>query len=350
MIIGSCGFGGTGSSVLTDLLSEYEGIQVFDRFEFVIPYRVDGLEDLEYHLMKQYAKFESGDYAIKRFLAQARCYKTPFINKPCNGDKFYQLSEKFIESICQVRYRGTDTADVLSGNVLRNIFAFASKKVLMPKVIEKITHKPSYLWPCRDMYYAIEPENFYDEAKKYINSILLAMGADLSKPICLDQPFEGNNPEQSFPFFEDPYAVIIDRDPRDLYLDAIYNKSPDGKFFPRTNVQDFVIYYRNMRKEKKNSNRVLHMSFEALIYEYDKSVKAIEDFLHLGPHTKPMSVFNPNKSINNTQTLRLHPENENDIRYIEQELSEYLFPFERYPKPEFIGTPFSGSSHNMVGF
>lgn len=27
------------------------------------------MEDLEYHLMRQYAEFESGDYAIKRFLA-----------------------------------------------------------------------------------------------------------------------------------------------------------------------------------------------------------------------------------------------------------------------------------------
>ena len=53
MIIGSCGYGATGSSVLTDLLREYDDIQVYDNFEFVIAYRVDGLQDLEYHLMKQ---------------------------------------------------------------------------------------------------------------------------------------------------------------------------------------------------------------------------------------------------------------------------------------------------------
>ena len=52
MIIGSCGFGGTGSSVLTDLLSEYDDVDVKDSFEFVLPYISDGLEDLEYHLMK----------------------------------------------------------------------------------------------------------------------------------------------------------------------------------------------------------------------------------------------------------------------------------------------------------
>lgn len=30
----------------------------------------------------------------------------------------------------------------------------------MPKVIEKVTKKTSYIWPCRTMYYSVEPENF----------------------------------------------------------------------------------------------------------------------------------------------------------------------------------------------
>ena len=39
MIIGACGFGATGSSVLTDLLREYDDIQVYDTFEFItMPY------------------------------------------------------------------------------------------------------------------------------------------------------------------------------------------------------------------------------------------------------------------------------------------------------------------------
>lgn len=37
-------------------IKEYDDIQTYDNFEFVIAYRVDGLQDL-YHLMKQYAKF-----------------------------------------------------------------------------------------------------------------------------------------------------------------------------------------------------------------------------------------------------------------------------------------------------
>ena len=118
MIIGACGYGATGSSVITDLLREYDDVQVFDNFEFCLSYRVDGLEDLEYHLMKQYSKGESCDAAIRRFLRKSKSYMVPFINKPCNGKKFYVLSKDFIDEIVQVKFKGLYTAEVCSGYVM----------------------------------------------------------------------------------------------------------------------------------------------------------------------------------------------------------------------------------------
>ena len=97
------------------------------------------------------------------------------------------------------------------------------------------------------------------------------MGADLNKPICLDQPFEGNNPEQSMVFFRDSYAVIIDRDPRDLYLEYKYATNVDAKFFPHSNVDDFILYYRNLRQGYNDNDRTVRIRFEEFIYEYDTS-------------------------------------------------------------------------------
>ena len=51
MIVGACSFGSTGSSVITDYLCEYDDIQVLDKIEFTWVSDVDGLLDLEYHLM-----------------------------------------------------------------------------------------------------------------------------------------------------------------------------------------------------------------------------------------------------------------------------------------------------------
>ena len=348
MIIGSCGYGATGSSVLTALLKEYDGIQVFDDFEFTIPYRVDGLQDLEYHLMKQHSKNISGDYALKRFLDSSKCYMTPFINKPCNGKAYYKAAQIFVDSISQLQYRGSDSVDLLSDNIVRNIAAFASKKILMPKVVEKITKRRSYMWPCRTMYYSIEPKNFYEESRKYIKRILKLMGARFDQPICLDQPFEGNNPVQSFPFFEDPYAIVIDRDPRDLYLEYKYTTHRDGKWFPHGSVEDFVIYYKGMRNNQTDNERVLRLMFEDFLYEYDSTVEKIELFLHLGEHKRKQEFFKPQQSINNTQQIRRFPQEIENIKKIEKELEEYLFHFENYPNVKFTSDGFYGAGKSIV--
>ena len=47
MIVGACGFGSTGSSVVTDYLKEFDGIQVKDDLEFTYVSGTDGLLYLE---------------------------------------------------------------------------------------------------------------------------------------------------------------------------------------------------------------------------------------------------------------------------------------------------------------
>ncbi len=54
-----------------------------------------------------------------------------------------------------------------------------------------------------------------------------------------------------FRFLDDPYAVVIDRDPRDLYLAGKYTKDPNFKFTPKKNVDDFIIYYKKIEEKIK---------------------------------------------------------------------------------------------------
>ena len=67
MFIGVCGYGATGSSALVGLLKEYPELKVCDNAEIQEAFRIDGLQDLEYHLVKQYSRHISGDAAIMRF-------------------------------------------------------------------------------------------------------------------------------------------------------------------------------------------------------------------------------------------------------------------------------------------
>ncbi|MBO4845831.1 MAG: sulfotransferase [Lachnospiraceae bacterium] len=346
MIIGACGYGATGSSIITDLLREFDGLQIFDDFEFTFTYRVDGLQDLEYHLMKNYAKTISGDAAIKRFLYAANYIKTPLLHKPTNAKKFLEITNEFVDSIVQTRFKGMESIDVISGNIPRNIVSLGLKKIIYPRTIEKIKKGPCYLWPNRTLYVSIKPENFYDSAKKYIRDILIAMGADLNRPIVLDQPFEGNAPEQSFAFFDDPRAIIVDRDPRDLYLETKYRHLAECRFLPREDVRNFSIYYRQMRcgRSTTDTDRILNVKFEDLMYNYDETVDKIIAFANLGKHVRKKEVFNPERSINNTQLIRKYPQEKDAIKYIEEHLSEFLYPFELYKDVKTDGEAVLGSA------
>jgi len=349
MIIGSCGFGGTGSSVITDFIREFDGIQVFDDFEFSFTYRVDGIEDLEYHLMKQYAKDISGDAAIKRFLYAANYIDTPLIHKPCSPKEYHSIVNKFVNSIVQTTFKGMESIDIISGNVLRNIFALGMKKKLLRLFVERWTKRPCYIWPYRDIHVCVEPENFYVAAKQFIRDILTAMGADLNKPIVLDQPFEGNAPENSFKFFDDPIALIVDRDPRDLFLEVKKHGFNEGRFIPIENVRKFVEYFKRIHTQRHTmqTDRILPIQFEDLIYNYEVTTQKVIKFCRLGQHVRKRQIFNPQRSINNTNLIRLYPEEKENVEYIEKELPEYLFHFENYKDVKISGDFVLGSEKHI---
>ena len=72
MIIGACGFGSTGSSVVTDYLSEFDSISVKDDLEFNWVSRADSLIDLERAVMYPHNRTGDSITAIRRFEALAK--------------------------------------------------------------------------------------------------------------------------------------------------------------------------------------------------------------------------------------------------------------------------------------
>lgn len=346
MIIGACGYGATGSSIITDFMREFDDVQVFDDFEFTFCYRVDGIEDLEYHVMKEFSKSISGDAAIKRFLYAANYIKTPLIHKPCNEKKYLEIVHKYIDSIVQVRFKGMESIDICSGNILRNILALGMKKKILPNTIEKWRGKPSYMWPNRELYICVQPENFYEASQEFIRDILAVMGANPNKTIVLDQPFSGNNPQKSMKFFDNPKAIVIDRDPRDLYLESKYRFLAECRFLPRDDIKKFCEYYKRIHtgRPTESTDDILLLQFENLMYHYDREIERIIKFAGLGEHVRKKAYFNPSRSVNNTQIIRKYPQEKDNIAYIEKELKDYLFPFENYQDVDTSGEAMLGSA------
>ena len=199
----------------------------------------------------------------------------------------------------------------------------------------------------QEISFSVCPDNFYQAARTHVRELLSALGADFTKPIALDQPFSGNNPQACFQFFDDPYAVVVDRDPRDNYIFANTKLIGMTHFMPNQPVEDFVKYYKALRDNqpyKEPNERILSLKFEDLVYHYDETTDRLRKFLHLPDNPHPRSVFDPALSMANTQLWKRFPQYAKDIDYIEHELSEYLFDYTGCPEPDLSKKMFQGKS------
>jgi len=177
------------------------------------------------------------------------------------------------------------------------------------------------------------------------------MGRKPNHLTVLDQPFEGCNPVKSFKYFENPKAIIVDRDPRDLYLyvkNYLRPRGREGFQIPCDNVNIFIKYFHLVHKTPpniKNRDDLLYLNFESLIYDYENTVKKVSDFAGLKNHVFKGKYFKPAHSRNSTELFKKYTGFASDIRIIENELSDYLFPFDKYPEVKAEGGMFWGSQN-----
>lgn len=349
MVIGTCGFCSTGSSAVSDYLKEFNETSVPDGIEFTYAYLPDGLLDLEHHLTKCVSRDDSSAISIPRFRRLINSNANYIIaNSKLSKNQLDSIVNDFINEIVPFRWRGSNRTDsqLFPGWFRRYVGSSLFSQRIIP-FLNKRKHKCVDCYPYRNMDVSLYPENFIESARKFVDRMLEGMGADLSKIVVLDQPFPGNDPMQCFHFFGEAKAIIVDRDPRDNYIFAkefLYKK---GRFMPTNNVQEFVEYYKLVRRRNPanpDDERILRIHFEDMVYNYDNATKIIRDFCGLPDNPRPLSIFNPKLSIANTQLILRFPQYAEDVKYIEENLSEFLFDFTKYPTPDNSGKMFMGKS------
>lgn len=348
MIISTCGFGSTGSSAVADYLLECDNVQVFDNVEFTLATMIDGLEDLEYHTMIRNTRCFSSIYAIKRFrLAVLNCCREWHKCAGVNKKEVMRITDAFINEITQFSFLG-DSPLLGKHTFFKHYFgySFLLHRIVFPLEKRGIIKKNRKYFPFEMLDVSIKPDNFYEAAKRYTTRLLELMGCDFSKVLVLDQAFSGNDPAKSFPFYSDSYAIVVDRDPRDLFIFAKEKLLSRGRFMPTDDVDSFIKYYRLMRDNQpyKNDNRhILRVSFEEMIYDYENSTKKIDAFLGVN-NNKRKTIFNPELSAANTNLKEKFPKYSKEIKKIESSLKEYLFDFDKYPKINGSDKMFFGKS------
>ena len=183
-------------------------------------------------------------------------------------------------------------------------------------------------------YSAIDEDTFLAAVRKYINRLLSFVNKNKLPFVMVDQMVPPTNTRRFLRYFDDVKIIVTDRDPRDLYLLERFEWK--WGVIPVKDVKDYVEWFKITRKFSRPSDedksRVMRVYFEDMIYDYDNTTKRLIEFVGLdeAEHVRPKTVFDPSRSIKNTNLMAKYPQASKEIDYITAELKDYLYDFEAH--------------------
>lgn len=336
MILGICGFGYSGSGAILDLLKESSKCEVCDSFEFSMTYKPDGLEDLEWHIT-QPSRYFSSDSAIRRFIQYKKRIAKRY-DQYSNG-QFSKLADEYIKKITTIKWYGSTSVHIYQSSWFEYVFFQMIPRRLRGPFERKIGRIPFVCPPYKTMYYSsVSHDVFLSYTIDFVMGFVNSIRKTDKRVLVLDQPFSADNPRRSMQFFTDSRAIIIVRDPRDVYLLAKKTIGMTAGFIPTNDVELFIKYYKGLMSQIKlepSQNNILKIRFEDLIYKTNSTIASIRDFVGVDDIGTGVQ-FKPEKSINNTQLFLKYQDFKSDIDRISLELSDYLYPFADFSsKPSF---------------
>ena len=266
--------------------------------------------------------------AIRRFIAYSK--RQARQERKLVGAEWDQKAKEYAESLANIKYKGWLPGDVLFFPVWRKALYWVIRvyNFVVPKPLKK--QRWHNFFPNEETYYAsLTEEEFIDKTKKFVDWICNTMNPENKDFLVLDQFASTHNPLNACRYTDNLKVIIVDRDPRDLYIHDVkmYEEhilAPEAK--------DFAIQYRRMRREivKDDPEKVLRVRYEELIWEYDKTILKVFDFLGIDPaihHIAKKKFFNPAISINGTQLWKRFPQYSKEVEIIENELKDMLYQY-----------------------
>ncbi len=330
-VIAVSGYGGTGSSAITDLLAEFSNGKSMGGDEFWFLQDWGGISELHFNLIEGNHRSKVS-HALKTYLRY--CKKNRKFYEKHFGRNFIKITECYIDSLIDARFK-----KAISENEFESWFL----RILLLKIFPKISSILAIIsgryhseW-CGgfvniEKFYTIPDElRFFRETKKYMYKLISEIdGISESKFVAFDQIVPSIGATRYLNYIEGLKIIIVDRDPRDLY---ILNKTHWRGAPYICNTDDVGVYinwYKTMRMHKKFENpsqKIMYINFENLVLNYDDALDEIYNFLSIDPifHTKKRSIFNPDISIKNVGLWKKNNEYANDIKIIEKNLSEFLY-------------------------
>lgn len=349
MIISTSGFYCTGSSAVFNLLEEYESCTAGrlenwqipgSDYEHILMYTPDGVFDLEDKLLVGNSIHRS-DEALRRFHEKMLfLYNNNFLGmggyKALLGKEFYDSLEKYLEELTQFRVSGHWEYHYGGSRFNLKKMLGSIRRTIMHQEIIGDLYKMPYFDKTKCLQYSfVTDQEFYALTKKFIYRYFsILKGSDTKSNLILNHFLLPHNAFRVPDLFDDDFRlIIIDRDPRDIFIMLKYNTDKDFEksLIPIDNVKDYVSFWRKFRAAVKpvNDERIINIRFEDLIYEPEQTTALLEKQCNLRPedHLRKGQRLRIENSIQNTQLFRLDNKWNDEIAYIEKELPEYLYDF-----------------------
>ena len=333
-VITCASYYGTGSSAVTDLLSEFESVYSMTDYEFRFLHDIDGVADLEYYLVDNHNRHNSG-HALKRFKKLSDFNAGTKFNKryePFFNYKYKKITDEYIDSLVDFSYKGYWFYDfydrgklfyywkLLPGKILRKLHVGNREGTLVNVLPKEITYcsKP-------------DREKFIQCTKEYVDKLMTAANKDKKEYLMVDQIVPPSNVSRYTKFFDWIKVVVVERDPRDVFILSKYIwKDP---IVPTESIEDFCKWYKYTRAHRKtevfDATTTKLVKFEDLVYKYENTKEDLISWIGLDikDHTNPRNGFNPNISINNTKLWERFPQYLTEAKMIAQMLPEYLYDY-----------------------
>lgn len=325
-VVTCCGFYGSGSSAITDLLREYDNVACGTDYEISLIYMYHGLNDL-YHYLIECPERNNVNYAIGDFYRTCLALAKGGMNyEKYFNHVFMDATKEYLVKLSPKFYFARDYHFEKS-NSLR-----AGVHHLLNKVYQVITRgKNPY-----HLIYVSEPQPFYlpelsdhefiQFTKEYLEILLQAIKGN-KELVMVDQLVSASGFERCTRYFDDLKIILVDRDPRDIFLSMKYIWKERDEFWD--NVQLFCDWYRWAHQMSfPRPTNVLRIQFEDLIFHYSMEVDKIEQFIGGGVnqahHTMSKTSFKPEESKQNCRLWERYPNESMNIKLIQENLKNYL--------------------------
>lgn len=333
-VITCASYYGTGSSAVTDLLSEFAPVYSMTDYEFRFLQDIDGVADLEYYLVDNHNRHNSG-HALKRFKRLSDFNAGTKFNKryePFFDNQYKKITDEYIASLTDFTFNGYWFYDLYDKGKF-----FYYRKQLLGKILRKLkigNEEESLVNSLpNEMTYCSNPgrEKFIQCTKEYIEKLMVAANKDKKEYIMVDQIVPPSNVYRYTKFFDWIKVIVVERDPRDIYILSKYVWK--DRVIPTDSVELFCKWYEYTRAHRKtevyDSATTKLVQFEDLVYKYESTKEELISWIGLSDeaHINPKKGFDPCVSIHNTKLWEKYPQYAAEVNRVAQLLPEYLYDY-----------------------